>query len=155
MQEEIKNQNEKKETRRDGYGPNGCLIAANMRTPEERAENGRKGGLKAQENNRKRRTAQEIMQMLLDCTISKTQAREKLGEYAEFLPEEGATLADLVNLRQIIEAAEGSTKAAEFVRDTSGDKPVERQEINAEIMSDADRELMQQIKKRLEGSGQD
>lgn len=130
------------------------LINILDRSPEERAAMGRKGGLKTQEINRKRRNAQEIMQLLLNAKITQDKAREKLGEYADFLPD-GATLADLVNLRQIIEAAEGSTKAAEYVRDTSGDKPVERQEINAEIMSDADRELMQQIKKRLEGSGQD
>lgn len=139
---------DKQKTKRNGHGKNGCLVSADMRSPEERKELGRKGGLKAQEINRQRRTAQEIMQLLLSQKITQAQASEKLGEYAQFLPKD-ATLYDLVNLRQIMESLEGSYKSAEYVRDTSGDKPIERQEINAEIMSEADRALMEQIAQRI------
>lgn len=123
------------------------LIPITERTKEERAEMGRKGGLKTQEINRKKRNAKEIMELLLNCRISRDKAREKLGEYADYLPDD-ATLYDVVNLRQIMESIEGSTKSAEYVRDTTGDKPVERQEITADIMTDADRELLAKVAKR-------
>jgi hypothetical protein len=139
---------EKKPRKKSEYNGIKNLKPITERSPEERAALGRKGGLKAQECNRQRRTAQEIMQLLLNSKISRAQAQEKLGEYAQFLPEE-ATLYDLVNLRQIMESLEGSYKSAEYVRDTSGDKPIERQEISAEIMSEADRALMEQIAQRI------
>lgn len=123
------------------------LIPVSQRSREELQEMGRKGGKKAQEINAKKRSAQEIMQLLLNCRISREQAQEKLGIYADFLPSD-ATLHDLINLRQILEASEGNTKAAEFVRDTSGNKPIDRQEISAEIMSDSDRALLDQVAKR-------
>jgi hypothetical protein len=88
------------------------------------------------------------MELLLNCRISQEKAREKLGEYAEYLPED-ATLYDMVNLRQIMESLEGNTKAAEFVRDTTGDKPIERQEITAVIMTDADKALLEKVSRRV------
>lgn len=117
------------------------------RSPEERAAMGRKGGLKTQEQNRLKRTAKEVMQLYLNCEISRDKAREKLGEYADLLPE-GATLFDLISLKQILESGDGNTKAFEAVRDTAGFKPVDRQEITADIMTDSDRALLEKIARR-------
>lgn len=124
------------------------LIPASERTPEERAENGRKGGLKTQEQNRLNRNAQEVMRLYLNCKISQAKAREKLGEYADLLPKD-ATLFDVITLKQILESQEGNTKAFECVRDTAGFKPIERQEITADIMTDADKALLEKVSRRV------
>lgn len=123
------------------------LVPVSARSPEERAALGRKGGLKTQEQNRLNRNAQEVMRLYLNCKISRAKAREKLGEYADLLPE-GATLFDVISLKQILESQEGNTKAFECVRDTAGFKPVERQEISADIMTDADRALLAKVAQR-------
>ena len=47
-------------------------------------------------------------------------------------------------------AKAGDVKAAVFVRDSAGDKPADQMEITAEAVTDADRELMQNIQKRLQ-----
>ena len=128
-------------------GMNNNLIPASARTPEERREMGRKGGLKAQECNKERRTAQEIMRNLLNCPVDEAQAREKLGPAAKFLPE-GATLFDLISLAQIATAGDGSTKAFEAIRDTAGYKPVEQVQTDINIMTDADRDLLRAVAAR-------
>lgn len=80
--------------------------------------------------------------------IADDQMREKLQSV---LPA-GATVYDLISARMAIEAiASGDTKAAAFVRDSAGDKPVDQQEINANVITDADRELMRKIQQRMDG----
>ena len=41
-------------------------------------------------------------------------------------------------------------KAYELIRDTNGDKPIERVELTENVTTEADRALMQQIAARLE-----
>lgn len=130
-----------------GKGKHKNLISADMRSPEERRRLGSIGGKKAQEINAKRRTAQEVMRMYLECKISKAQATEKLGEYAEYLPD-NATLFDVITLKQILESQEGSSKAFEVVRDTAGYKPVDQVQTDIKIMSDQDKALLEKVAKR-------
>ncbi len=66
-------------------------------------ENGRKGGLKKAENERKRKTLREELLLLL---------------------EKGDTQTKL-SLSLIEEATKGNTKAFEVIRDTIGEKPKE------------------------------
>ena len=64
-----------------------------------------------------------------------------------------ATVYDLVAARMAIEAiANGDTKAATFVRDSARDKPVEQQEISANVMTDADRALLAKVSKRVDST---
>ena len=141
-------ENKEVKEKRKGVGRNGNLIPASMRSKDEVRELGRKGGIKAQEINTQRRNAQEIMQTLLYQKIDVAQATEKLGDMAKFLPE-GATLFDMISLVQILNSGEGSAKAFEVVRDTAGFKPVERQEITADIMTDADKALLEKVSRRV------
>lgn len=135
---------DEKKTKYDGRKN---LIPASRRSPEERRELGRKGGLKAQECNKERRNAQEIMRNLLNCKIDYAKAKEKLGDMAEYLPE-GATLFDMISLMQVLVAGEGSPKAFEVVRDTAGYKPVEQIQTDVNIMTDQDRALLEKVAKR-------
>lgn len=46
----------------------------------------------------------------------------------------------------------GNTKAGQFLRDTVGEQPVSKQEINAEIMTDADKAMIQNALNRLKAN---
>lgn len=137
---------------RKGYGKNGCLIPASMRSKEEVHKNASMGGQATKELYEKRRNAKEIMQTLLSLEV-KPQHRKSLGEYADLLPE-NATMLELLSLVQMREAQQGSTKAFEVIRDTAGYKPVERQEITADIMTDNDRALLEKVAKRTGATGE-
>ena len=60
-----------------------------------------------------------------------------------------ATLYDLVQAVAVGKALEGNIKAAEYVRDTHGDKPIEKVELTENVTTEQDRELMRQIAERL------
>ena len=60
------------------------------------------------------------------------------------------TLYESIAVTMAAKAKAGDVKAAVFVRDSAGDKPADQMEITAEAMTDADRELMQNIQKRLQ-----
>lgn len=63
---------------------------------------------------------------------------------------ESITLYEAIALSQIKRAIDGDTKAATFVRDSAGDKPLDRSEVtNMETITDADRRMMENISKRL------
>ena len=61
-----------------------------------------------------------------------------------------ATMYDLLQLVAVGRAAGGNMKAYELVRDTYGDKPVEKVDISADVTTDADRALLSSIAARLD-----
>lgn len=131
-----------------GIGVNGNLIPASMRSPEERAELARRGAKANRENRQREKNMQECMKAILSLTVSKKDARRGLEEY-EGLISDNPTIMEVLNLVQVREAREGNTKAYEVVRDTAGFKPVERQEITADIMTDSDKALLEKVSRRV------
>ena len=123
------------------------LKPMNTRSLDERREIGRKGGLAYGENQKRKQTMQDCMQALLELTMSKDKARKDIGEIAEYASD-NPTLMEILNLVQIREAQNGSSKAFELVRDSAGYKPIECHEISAEIMTDNDRALLEKVAKR-------
>lgn len=61
-----------------------------------------------------------------------------------------ATLYDLIQLVAVGRAVGGNMKAYELIRDTHGDKPVEKVQLEADITTEADRALMESIASRLD-----
>ena len=59
-----------------------------------------------------------------------------------------ATNQDAIAAAMAIEARNGNTKAAQFIRDTIGEIPVVKQEITADILTAEDRELLEKIRSR-------
>ena len=104
------------------------LIPQNKRTPEERREVARKGGMASGEARRKMKTFKEVLEQLL--------AKEIVDK------ETGETIETIVAItaKQVAKANKGDTKAFEVIRDTLGQKPVERVEI-----SDIDSKIAQEI----------
>lgn len=92
--------------------------------PEERHEACVRGGKKAQENLRRRRRMQEVAQVILQM---KLQNADEIKAYlrAGGMPEEDCNYAAGIIMTQTLKAMSGDTKAAEFVRDTSGQKPTD------------------------------
>ena len=61
-----------------------------------------------------------------------------------------ATIYDLIQAVAVGRALDGNIKAAEYVRDTHGDKPTDKIDISGEIMSEADRAMIARIGARLD-----
>lgn len=87
-------------------------------TPEQASENGRKGGLKLGENNRRRRVIRDALIAYLDMKDTSKSDDE-------------ITNAVSVAIAVVEKAKSGDVPAAIFVRDSSGEKPVDEQIIDA------------------------
>lgn len=105
---------------------------------EEAAKNGKKGGIKSGEVRRARRTLKEELLFLL----AQGDTQEKL------------------NLAMIKQALKGNVKAYALIRDTIGEKPVEKQEITGKdgaplvekvryITPEEQKEVKEHIKKMI------
>lgn len=87
-------------------------------TPEERAENGRKGGIASGEARRRTRTFRDAMMAILDEDCSDKRQKKAL-EALGLEP----TYRNLISLENIRKAARGDVESSRFVRDTVGEKP--------------------------------
>lgn len=94
------------------------LIPNSQRSPEQVRANGRKGGLKSGESRRRKKELKELLNIALSMVNE----------------ESDMTNAELLVASMINKAIDGDVKAATFVRDTSGQKPIDQVEVkNAEI----------------------
>ena len=101
------------------------------------------GGEALQATLKQRRSIKEILEELSRNTVTAEEAEE-------YQLKEGTTLLEAANLAQIRRAMKGDTKAAEYVRDTLGEKPSEK--ISAEItaLTPEDNEMIQRVQARLD-----
>jgi len=91
-----------------------------------------------------RRTFKEVIDIML-----KSQANDR--ELSEVGLEKGATNLEVLIAAAMKQAGRGNVKAMDFLRDTAGEKPVEQ--LNADIsgLSEDDKQMIENIKRRLEG----
>lgn len=141
------NDNKDQNTKKRGRVEN--LIPLSSRTPEEQHAIRSKGGRNAVLANQRRKTAQEVMQNLLACEIDPSRLKECYGEEAEKILGANPTMMDLLAYVQCREAGLGSSKAFEVCRDTAGYAPKTQVEIENNVMSDADRQLLEHIAERM------
>ena len=87
-----------------------------------------------------RRTIKEILEDLSRKTVTAEEAEE-------YGIAEGTTLLEAVNLAQVRRAMKGDTKAAEYVRDTIGEKPSENINANINQVTPEQLELLEEFKK--------
>lgn len=108
------------------------------------------GGKKTQANIHKQRSLNDIAKSMLNVELRKAQVDEILGDAANLIEDDKSAGAVMI-AKMIATACAGSFKAAEFVRDTAGYKPATRGEldISADIMTDADRSLLDKLQKRI------
>lgn len=98
-------------------------------TPDEARANGRKGGRASGRARRARRDMRETFRELLDMPM-------RPGGMTSFGTLEGAegknmTVGEAIAMRMLREAMDGDVRAAEFVRDTSGQRPSQSVEVTA------------------------
>lgn len=110
-----------------------ALNTQNLRppfTPEEAREYGRKGAAASAKVRRQKRDMRETFRDLLDMPL-------KEGDLDEVTALAGAnrknvTVGEAIALIMANKAIKGDVKAAEFVRDTSGQRPTSSVQVTAE-----------------------
>ena len=95
------------------------LKSNSERTPKERKDLARKAGKKSGEARRAKKTMREMLEMLLEKQI------ENPGEKGK-----KQTTLEAISVSLIQKALQGNVKAFEVLRDTIGQKPIEKVEVN-------------------------
>jgi hypothetical protein len=99
------------------------------------------GGKALQATLVQRRSIKEILEELSRRTVTAEEAEE-------YSMEEGTSLLEAANLAQIRRAMRGDTKAAEYIRDTLGEKPVDKIAAEVETITAEDRQRIERILNR-------
>lgn len=108
----------------------------------------RKGAEALNARNAQRKTFREAIDIMLGAKASKQNIEElKLKE--------DATNLDVIIAAALKQSAHGNVKAMDFIRDTAGEKPVEQLSADISGLSDDDRAMLENIKKRLEADKSD
>ena len=118
------------------------------RSKEEVREINAKGGRKSGETRRKQRDMREIAKAILEHAMNEDQIEEVLGSSKDLLDGDKSVMA-VLTARMVQEAGKGSYKHYETLRDTAGFKPKDEVGITADIMTDADRSLLDKVSGRL------
>ena len=103
------------------------LIPNSERTPSERRENARKAGKASGEARRRKKTLKEQMELLLSLPVKDESTKafiESLGIDSDVINNSMA-----ITLSMYQEALKGNTKAYELIRDTLGEKPTDKLQI--------------------------
>ena len=110
------------------------LIPQSERTKAEQREIARKGGIASGEKRREKKAMKETLETLLQMPLKSGEATD-LDEIKNIAALKGKniTVQEAIMLAQIQKAMKGDTKAAEYVRDTSGNKLKEGVELSGGI----------------------
>lgn len=110
------------------------LIPQSERTKAEQREIARKGGIASGKARREKKAMKETLETLLKMPLKAGKAAD-LDEIKDIaaLKGENITVQEAIMLAQIQKAMKGDTKAAEYVRDTSGNKLKEGVELSGGI----------------------
>ena len=103
----------------------------NLRVPtsSEARENGKKGGIASGEARRKKKSLREAMQILMDADLTGKDGKTMTGTEA-------------MAAKAFQAALKGDWKAWELVRDTAGQKPVEKvmiAEVDPDVVAEVER----------------
>lgn len=104
------------------------LIPNSQRTPKQRRENARKAGIASGKARQHKKELKEIINLLFEKEF-----KDKNGEIVSG--------AEAIAMKQFEKALKGDTKAFEVLRDTAGQKPVDKVEqvnIDAEYKARVD-----------------
>jgi len=129
-------------------------VPFNQMEPEKLREISRKGGEAVQKLYGEKKTAKEALENILtlkidDRIIGKADLEPELAERLK-RSNPNATIYDLMQIVAVGRALGGNMKSYELIRDTYGDAPIKQIEINENITTDSDRELMRQLSERLQ-----
>ncbi len=104
-------------------------------TPQQRHESASKAGKSSVVAKRKIKQLKSLAQAMLSCVADEDTAKDLKKLFPDLDVDELTVGAALV-AKQIDKAAKGDTRAFESIRDTSGQKPVDKQDINQTVKTD-------------------
>jgi len=103
------------------------LKPMNLRTKEKQSEIGKMGGIASGKAKREKKTFMEIGKILLNSKAKKKDLK-LLQERMPDLDVKEMTVKAALFMKQVEKAEQGDTKAFEVIRDTAGEKPVDKVE---------------------------
>lgn len=112
-----------------GENPNSKKNLKPVTNTEEAKERGRLGGIASQKTRKKRKQLKELALAILNNGIQDDAQIERIREQLPELNRQDVTWGLALLLKQFEKAKDGDPKAFEILRDSSGQKPVEQQEI--------------------------
>lgn len=116
------------------------LKPQNMRTKEEQSKIAKMGGIASGEARRRKRDIRLAVEMLLE--------KQYKGKDGQML-----TGAEAISVKQMEKALKGDTKAFEVLRDTAGQKPVEKvEQVNIDLEYDASVDYVKNLMARRDES---
>lgn len=103
-------------------------------TPEERRENGRKGGIASGEAKRKKKAIRETLEVFLDMKM-KSGRHADIEEIQSFAALKGKNISvqEAMVISILQRAMKGDVKAAEWIRDTAGQNPSQKIDVNGAV----------------------
>lgn len=104
-----------------------------QRSPSEARENGSKGGKQSGKARRKKKQMKDMFEYLLSLDVTDDELKKKMSEMG--IDDEQMTYNAMVCYSMIRAACSGSVKAAEFIRDTTGQKPQDNVKIEGTVES--------------------
>lgn len=131
------------------FKPCSEMTEEELQRREEIKEKARQG---TREYHKKKKTMNELAKALLEKSVTKEQVERILGEDSQLLDnEDDLTVAQVLNARMLQEAIQGNARAYELLRDTGGFAPKKEVELQADIITDADKSLIENLNQRLSG----
>ena len=128
-------------------------VSFDKMSPEKRREICQKGQKALMELHGKKKTAKESLENILTLKITDEilAGADVSPEIAERLKRDNpnATLYDLIHIVAVGRAVGGSVPAMQYIRDTHGDKPIEKVDITGDIMTESDRAMLDKISRRI------
>lgn len=109
------------------------LIKNEDLTPTERRKRASKAGKASAKKRRERKQMQELAKIVLDMPIEAGELTELDGITFEDYPDKNLTVGELSLLAVAKRAKKGDVAALTFLRDTAGEKPVEKVEVSGDI----------------------
>lgn len=98
-------------------------------SPEEARENGRKGGLASGESRRRSKTFRDVFKALMRDSIGS----HNMEGFPEYLAGKyDITMQEAIAITIAYKAVLGNLDAAEFIRDTMGEKPTDKVDMSAD-----------------------
>lgn len=103
-------------------------------THEQRVENGRKGGIASGVAKRKKAEMKKTLEALLTMPLQNKKCHdiEEIQSFAQ-LKGKNVSVETAILIRQIQRALAGDLPSAEFIRDTSGQKPKNEVDVGGAI----------------------
>lgn len=105
-----------------------------IQSTEEARERGRKGGIASGKARREKRMMKETIESLLTMSMKSGKGTniEDIKNFAD-IKGKNISVQDAILIAQLQKALKGDTRAAEYIRDTIGQKPTDNMNLNMEL----------------------